>query len=120
MASPFRYRIFVEWSDEDEAFVARVPALGPGCMAHGATVESATHEVRTAADLMLEALEAKGQKTPEPDAESASFSGRVLLRLPKWLHAQLARRAQADGVSLNQELVALLAGGLSGKAKKAS
>ena len=31
---PFRCRILVAWSDEDQAFIARVPAL-PGCFAHG-------------------------------------------------------------------------------------
>ena len=36
----FRYRIVVEWSDEDEAFVGRVPAL-PACAAHGRSPEEA-------------------------------------------------------------------------------
>jgi len=43
MKEPFRYRIVVEWSEEDQAFVARGPVL-PGCAAHGATAEKATHE----------------------------------------------------------------------------
>jgi predicted RNase H-like HicB family nuclease len=43
MKDAFKYRIVVEWSDEDQAFVARVPVL-PGCAAHGATAEKATHE----------------------------------------------------------------------------
>lgn len=43
----FRYRILVEWSDEDQAFIARVPAL-PGCMAHGPTAEKAAHEAEVA------------------------------------------------------------------------
>ncbi len=34
MAEPFNYRVVVEWSAEDDAFVARVPAL-LGCAAHG-------------------------------------------------------------------------------------
>lgn len=40
---------------------------------------------------------------PEP-------SGRILLRLPPALHGELTRRAAEQGVSLNQLLVALLAG----------
>ena len=31
-----KYEIIIYWSDEDEAFIARVPEL-PGCMADGAT-----------------------------------------------------------------------------------
>ena len=41
--APFPYRILGEWSEEDGAFVARVPAL-PGLAAHGKTPEKATRE----------------------------------------------------------------------------
>ena len=44
MVEPFSYRVVVEWSGEDAAFVARVPALA-GCAAHGRTPESATREL---------------------------------------------------------------------------
>lgn len=44
-----------------------------------------------------------------------SPSGRVLLRLPTALHAELARRAGEQGVSLNALMVALLAGGIGFK-----
>jgi hypothetical protein len=45
MREPFGYRIVVEWSDEDEAFAARVPALA-GCAAHGPSAEDATRARR--------------------------------------------------------------------------
>ena len=35
------YEVLIQWSDEDHAFVARVPGL-PGCMAHGSTRTRAT------------------------------------------------------------------------------
>jgi hypothetical protein len=54
------------------------------------------------------ALEA-GQTIPDPVA-TAGYSGRVLLRLPKSVHREAARRAEMDGVSLNQYLVAAVAG----------
>jgi predicted RNase H-like HicB family nuclease len=109
MRKPFRYRIVVEWSDEDVAFVARVPAL-PGCAAHGKTAEQATREATIAARGMLESLHAHGEPVP-PEDIAADFSGQLRLRLPRSLHERLARMASADGVSLNQELVALLAAG---------
>jgi hypothetical protein len=37
-----------------------------------------------------------------------SHSGRLLLRMPKALHAELAARSDAEGVSLNQFIVAAL------------
>ena len=46
----------------------------------------------------------------------ASHSGRLLLRMPKGLHAALADRADAEKVSLNQLIVGMLTNGLSGEA----
>jgi predicted HicB family RNase H-like nuclease len=48
---------------------------------------------------------------PEPPATKApaeDFSGRILVRLPKSVHASLAQEAQLEGVSLNQLIVAKL------------
>lgn len=49
-----------------------------------------------------------------PDEGEPSHSGRLLLRMPKTLHAQLAARSDADGVSLNQFIVTALARTVSG------
>lgn len=87
---PFRYRIVVEWNDEDGVFVARVPAL-PGCAAHGKTAEQAAREARRAAEAMLAVL-----------------------------HDRLARLATAEGVSLNQLMVTLLAEGAGLKGGRTS
>ena len=105
----FPYRIVVEWSGEDELFIARVPAL-PGCAAHGRTAEGAVREATVAARSILASLRAHGAPTP-PEDVTADYSGQVRLRLPRSLHARLARLASAEGVSLNQQLVALLAAG---------
>lgn len=64
---PFRYRIVLEWSDEDAAFVARVPAL-PGCAAHGKTAEEAARQARRAAEAMLSVLREDGSPLPTEDA----------------------------------------------------
>lgn len=45
-------------------------------------------------------------------ARSRAVSGRVLVRMPPSLHAALSGRAADEGVSLNQLIVALLAGGI--------
>ncbi len=111
---PFRYRIVLEWSDEDAAFVSRVPAL-PGCAAHGKTAEEAAREARRAAEAMLAVLREDGNPLPAEDA-TAGYSGQIRLRLPRSLHERLARLSTAEGVSLNQLMVTLLAerSGLSG------
>jgi predicted HicB family RNase H-like nuclease len=40
--------------------------------------------------------------------ESSEYSGRLTLRMPKWLHAQLGRQSESDGISLNQYLISIL------------
>jgi antitoxin HicB len=98
----FPYRIVTEWSAEDGAYVARVPAL-PNCAAHGDTAAQAAEEAEVAASAMIEVL---GAKAPASDTEQPS--GKIMLRLPRSLHADLARLAAMEDVSLNQLMVSLL------------
>src|SRR3954469_12447166 len=48
------------------------------------------------------------------EAGEHSHSGRLLLRMPKALHAELAARSDRDGVSLNQWIVAALSRAVAG------
>jgi len=105
----FPYRILVEWSGDDEAFVARVPAVGVA--SHGESPEAATHEAMNATGLMLESLRAHKRPIPESDV-SADYAGRIALRLSPSLHARVARAAAVDEQSLNTYLVGLIAEGL--------
>ena len=45
--------------------------------------------------------------------EGASHSGRLLLRMPSELHAELAHEAEREGMSLNQLIVGVLSGDVS-------
>jgi len=108
---PFRYRIVVEWSDEDDRFLARVPAL-PGCMAHGKTEGTAAHEARKAAEAILAVMKEDGDEPPPFDT-AADYSGQTRIRVPRGLHAHLAARASAEDVSLNTLLVSLLSAGIA-------
>jgi HicB-like protein involved in pilus formation len=49
------------------------------------------------------------------EAREPSHSGRLLLRMPRALHADLAKRSDAEGVSLNQFIVATLSRAVSGE-----
>ena len=109
MKNAFPYRILVEWSDEDQAFIARVPAL-PGCLAHGPTAEKATHEAELAAGAILEVLREDGKGAPPADA-MADYSGQLRLRLPKSLHETVSQLATAEGVSINTLMLSLIAEG---------
>jgi hypothetical protein len=51
---------------------------------------------------------------PSPEkGDDKGPSGRLLLRMPRTLHAELAQLAEKRGVSLNQLIVGLLAGSVS-------
>lgn len=44
---------------------------------------------------------------PLPSSDN-SYSGKLLVRMPKSLHRRLAETAEREGVSLNQYIVSLL------------
>jgi predicted RNase H-like HicB family nuclease len=52
----FPYEIVVKWSEEDGAYIARVPELGIILTAQGSSPEEATRKVVTAAEAILKAV----------------------------------------------------------------
>jgi hypothetical protein len=54
-----------------------------------------------------------GAAKPAPEkGDNKGHSGRLLLRMPRTLHAELARLAETRGISLNQLIVGLLSNSL--------
>ncbi len=109
MATKANYPIEVFRSDEDEGFIATVPDL-PGCSAWGATEAEAIAEAHDAIGAWLKAARTAHREIPPPSrpSDEAGYSGRFLLRVPRRLHAELARDAKRQGVSLNQYVLYLL------------
>lgn len=99
----------VFYSDEDEGFIAVARDLS-GCSAFGETQLEALDALQIAISAWIEAAQAVGNPIPQPSRPRAesSYSGKVLLRMPKSLHADLASAASFEGVSLNQHIVSLL------------
>jgi predicted RNase H-like HicB family nuclease len=62
-----RYLIKIYWSDEDEVYVAEVPAL-PGCLSHGVTYEEAARNIRESMEAWIESAARHGDPVPEPDS----------------------------------------------------
>jgi RNA polymerase sigma-B factor len=90
-----------------DGWIAQVEEL-PGCEVRAATAEEATQAIHGAMEAWIaEALE-QGREVPEPRGAS-SYSGRLMLRMPHSLHAELARAAERDEVSLNQFITSSLA-----------
>jgi predicted RNase H-like HicB family nuclease len=97
-----QYLYTVGWSEEDNAFVARVSEF-PSLAAHGATQEEALREIRDVVNFVLNDLKEADEPIPEPFGKR-SFSGRLVLRMPEYMHRQLALEAMQQGISLNQLL----------------
>jgi len=105
-----KYSFTFHWSEEDEAFVALCPSF-PGLSAFGDTPQEALEEAETALELFVEEYQAEGKPLPEPQSLQG-YSGQMSLRMPASLHAQLAARADVEGVSMNQLAGAYIAQGL--------
>lgn len=100
--------------DESGEWAATIDAL-PGCNARGVSPDEALERVADAVAAWVEAAEREGKEVPDPKAVP-SYSGRLLLRMPQTLHAELARVAERERVSLNQFITGVLSGALGWRA----
>ena len=105
---PYRITIVHDRDDEgNEGFVAEVEEL-PGAISQGSSPEEAVASVYDAIAGWISVALEDGREIPEP-RDTESYSGRFVLRLPRGLHAELARQAEREGVSLNQYVASMLA-----------
>jgi predicted HicB family RNase H-like nuclease len=97
-----------ETGGDKESWAARVEEL-PGCEARAETADGAARAISKAMEDWLAAALEKGTTVPEP-RPTPSHSGRLLLRIPQGLHAELAHKADREEVSLNGLITGMLAG----------
>ena len=90
----------------DGTFFAEVEEL-PGCMTEGDTKEEVLKMLEDAKKAWLKVAVKRKIIIPEP--VSNEFSGKLNLRLPKFLHRKLSYRAKEEGVSLNTLISSALA-----------
>jgi len=93
--------------NEDGSYFARIVEF-PGCMTEGDTVAEAIANLDDAMASWIEVRLEDGDGIPEPITVE-QYSGKFVVRLPKTLHRDLARRADIEGVSLNQYVTTQLA-----------
>jgi antitoxin HicB len=101
-----KYGADVRWTEEDGAFVAVSPEW-EGISGLGSTPRRAVAELETAIGLAIETYEKEDWPLPAPQPLTP-YSGQFRVRLPRSLHAWLARAAEHEGVSLNTFVVARL------------
>jgi predicted RNase H-like HicB family nuclease len=100
--------VLVKEAGDDGAWIAQVEEL-PGCEARADTPDEATVAIRESMEAWFADALAHEREIPEPRGAS-THSGRLMLRMPQSLHAELARAAERDEVSLNQFITGSLAG----------
>ena len=59
------YSIIIQWSDEDQVYIASVPEL-PGCKTHGTTYEEALQQVQYAIEGWIDFAMELGRPIPLP------------------------------------------------------
>jgi antitoxin HicB len=104
---PYRVSVDREEVGGEERWVASVDEL-PGCTSTGTTRDAAVGGVQDAISAWIATALEEGREVPEPAGKS-TYSGRLLLRMPRSLHRELTRAAERESVSLNQLITDVLA-----------
>jgi antitoxin HicB len=104
---PYHLTVVRDGEDKAKPWAASVEELA-GCTSRGRTPEEALESVHTAMRGWIEVALEEGREIPEPRS-ATSHSGRLLLRMPRTLHAELTRASEREGVSLNQFITDALA-----------
>lgn len=113
MRLPYHITMVRDEGGGDPAYVVWVEEL-KGCVSQGDTAAEATEMIDEAMRLWIEVQIEEGWDVPLP-REDPEYSGKLMLRLPRTLHGELAEGARHDGVSLNQYISTLLAGAIGWK-----
>ena len=101
---PFRVE-----KDPEGGYVVLFPDL-PGCLTQAESLDELASMAEEARALWIETEYEAGEDIPLP-SHPPEYSGKFNLRLPKYLHRQLAHSAEREGVSLNQYVLTLIAAG---------
>jgi len=109
------YKIEIEAIPKNEGggYIARLPQFGKyGIIGDGDTREEALADLDKAKDARFARYLKENTTIPEPEHELEEYSGRLLLRLPLFLHRDLAIYAQKNNTSLNTLITSLLSSSL--------
>jgi predicted RNase H-like HicB family nuclease len=108
---PYHVLLVRDAEEKGKPWTATVEEL-PGCTSHGKTSEEALRGIQEAMESWISAALAEDRDVPVPKS-AASHSGRLLLRMPRTLHADLTRASEREGVSLNQFITDVLAAAIA-------
>ena len=101
------YKLEIIPDIEEGGYVASFPEL-PGCLTCAETIEDLIENAMDAKRVWIESEMEMGAEIPEPD-DIFEYSGQFKLRIPKSLHKSLSEHSKAEGISMNQYCLYLLA-----------
>ena len=104
---PYHLLLVRDREDKAKPWTAAVEEL-PGCTSHGKTSDEALDGIKPAMTKWIGIALSRRARHPRR-SPPATHSGRLLLRMPKTLHADLTRASEREGVSLNQFITDVLA-----------
>ena len=104
----YKYKINVYPVETTEGieWIARFPEVN-NCGGSGITPEEAIKDAYDNLDFELSLLKEEGKPIPS-HSEDNRCSGKFLLRMPKSLHAKIAKLADDENISINQYIIACL------------
>lgn len=104
--NPEAYQFIVRPLSKEEGggFLVEYPEI-PGCMSDGETVEEAIANGREALLDCIDVFRETGRKLPKLSIEAAQWRQ----RLPRTLYSKLTKQAEAEGVSINSFVTAIIA-----------
>jgi antitoxin HicB len=111
LSLPYHLTIVRDGEEKGKPWTASVEEL-PGCTSRGRTSDEALNGLEAAMQSWIATALKEGRDVPEPKT-ATSHSGRLLLRMPRTLHAELTRVSEREGVSLNQFITDALAGAVA-------
>jgi len=116
---PYRVEIMPLSEADGGGFMASIPQFGRWAMcADGPTIQAAVDRLKEVQKERFAAYLEEGTPIPEPEPDIDEYSGRFVVRIPKYIHRELALRAKENNVSLNQFVSSLLAVGLQREKEK--
>lgn len=104
---PYHITLVQDGEENGRKWIASAEEL-PDCTSRGDTAEEAIAGLKDAMAEWISGALKEGRDIPEPRT-AASHSGRLLLRMPRTLHAALTQAAERENVSLNQFITDSLA-----------
>jgi predicted RNase H-like HicB family nuclease len=115
LALPYRRELI---PNSNGTWFAHVPEF-PGCVTEGDDPADAIASLTDAMAQWVRGRLESDDSVPAP-AGDPKYSGKFLVRVARWMHRALVERADAEGISLNQYVVAALSYslGLSGGRKR--